>query len=288
MHYLCKTLELINKLLYNEIMKIAVFVNKEKPHSLELSVNYRDYFLQSGAEVYFFQRNQVLEEGTDFVLVFGGDGSVLQAITSSVPAGVPLFGINSGHVGFLCEVDGTVSPKVVFDKLSAGDYTVESRNTLDVSLDGVEYVALNDVTLTRGDNLNVVSVKVDDGTDVIQSFKGDGVIVATPTGSTAYSLSAGGPVVTPGIDAILITPVCPHTLNSRSVLVHSDKQINVTASVYGEGIIAMDGRKVAAFNAERVVGIRNGKHKALFVRLGGESFYSRLTQKLSMWSVSDK
>lgn len=220
------------------------------------------------------------------ILVLGGDGTMLNTARIAAPSGIPLLGINLGRLGFLSELD---IPDVIpgLEKLVNGDFRIEERMMLksEVIRRGKlmeTATALNDAVITKGAFARLIRLKTDiDGED-IGTYPADGIIVASPTGSTAYSLSAGGPVVTPEMELMLITPICPHSLWARPLVISSRSQVEVKLlSDNAEVMLTMDGQHAFRLEKNDSVVITRAPHRARFIRLNSRSFYSVLHSKLN-------
>ena len=214
--------------------KFYIITNCAKDQNLQFTNQIVSYLKEHGREcpvqqaerkkegAYHYTDPDLIPEGTECLLVLGGDGTLLQAARDMVHKDIPLLGINLGHLGFLAEVDQQ-SLYSALDKLMAGDYEIEERMMLEGSvyrgqkLIGRD-IALNDIVIGRDGHLRVVRFKNYVNDVYLNSYNADGVIISTPTGSTGYSLSAGGPIVSPSAEMTIMTPVAPHTLNTRSVI----------------------------------------------------------------------
>ena len=167
----------------------------------------------------------------DCVIVLGGDGTILRVAKKLVKSRLPIVGVNMGHVGYLADVDKN-NVFCAMDALCAGEYTTEQRMMLSGKvLRGKEEIccldALNDIVITRGGSMQILNLEVSVKGKMLKAYRADGVILATPTGSTAYNLSCGGPIVEPGADMTIITPIAPHTMLSRSIIFNADDEIAV-------------------------------------------------------------
>ncbi len=230
----------------------------------------------------------------DLVISLGGDGTLLRTARLVFGRRVPVLGINLGNLGFLT----SISRDGIGDGLRtvlAGDYALEERRTLRTEiLDDrgrvrASFAALNDVVVHKAGVAQVVRLNLQvgpqDRLEEIGSFSGDGVIVSTPTGSTAYSLSAGGPVIVPQLNCFLVTPILPHTLALRPVVVPGDDQITVTALDRRERLVlTVDGQAAGPIHDEESVAIGVGSFRVSLVRLPGHSFFATLRRKLS-WAA---
>lgn len=189
----------------------------------------------------------------DLIIVIGGDGSVIDAAAYAIELGVPLLGINLGKVGYLSELEP--SDISLLDRLITGEYSVEEKMLLAVvaNKDGVdvfsERLALNDVVISHGDYLGISDIVVENSRGDAVKYRSDGVIVATPAGSTAYSLSAGGPIVDHSVHSIIVTPVCPHNFFNRSIIYADGERIRILNSGEAELKISVDGRFFSELSA---------------------------------------
>jgi NAD+ kinase len=220
-----------------------------------------------------------LAAGAHLVVAVGGDGTILRAARLAAAANVPVLGVNLGGLGFLSEISVQDLPGVVADVVD-GRFTLDQRMMLQAEVDGRDrLLALNDVVVSHGGVARVLRLRVWVNGEPLASYPADGVIVATPTGSTAYSLSAGGPVVHPRVEAVLITPICPHTFNARAVVVHPDDVVEVEAA--SPAAVTADGRVGVPLGAGRRLQVRRAEQVTRFVRLRRHSFYGILRTKLT-------
>jgi NAD+ kinase len=226
---------------------------------------------------------------TDLLLVLGGDGTMLGAARDAAGTGTPILGVNLGRLGFLtaCSVR-QLAPTL--DAVWAGQFEVESRSL--ISAEGtarhgpVRQVALNDFVISHGMVPRLIELEVRVNGEVLTSYRGDGLIVSSPTGSTAYSLAAGGAVVSPSAHVFALTPICPHTLSNRSVIVSLDSTVEVRLlSLRVDTFLAADGHTTAELKPGDSLRFRRSRHCARLVRLPGDSFFQTLREKLN-WSGS--
>ena len=218
------------------------------------------------------------------VICFGGDGTILHMAKSATRSGVPVLGVNIGTMGFMAELEASELQEL--NRIASGDYIVDERMMLDVTVhrdrDIIFHdICLNDAAITKGAVARIVHLKVD--CDGIQALEcgGDGVIVATPTGSTAYSLSAGGPIVEPEANNILITPVCAHDFGSRSIVVSENRVVNVslTHNARRNAFLSVDGGKATKINMGDVITIRKSNLSTKLIRLKARSFFDVVNMK---------
>jgi len=225
--------------------------------------------------------------GVELVVALGGDGTLLRAAELSRPAGVPLLGVNLGHVGFLAEVDRSDLETTV-ERILASTYDVEERMTLDVVIirNGVETDrdwALNDVTIEKASRERMLDVVVEVDGRPLSRWGGDGIVCATPTGSTAYAFSAGGPVVWPSVQAMLVVPLSAHALFARPLVISPDSCVAVELlSDPGAGVVFCDGRRTLDVTAHDRVEVRRGSEPVRLVRLRSAPFTDRLVEKFRL------
>lgn len=226
-----------------------------------------------------------LVEGTDLLIVLGGDGTILSA--ARLAAGrVPILGVNMGGFGFLAEVTLAELPDAASAAIS-GDGDVDERTMLQAEVTGngqarLRRLALNDIVVTKTGVARVVTLGTWVNEEHLSTYPADGVIVSTPTGSTAYSLSAGGPIVHPQVDVLIVTPICPHTLTARPVVVSGAATVTVKPLAGIEDVrLTVDGQESVPLEAGERVVVRRAASRARLVRLRPPSFYSILRTKLA-------
>ncbi|MGE5507122.1 MAG: NAD(+)/NADH kinase [Chitinophagales bacterium] len=229
---------------------------------------------------------EALAAGCDVAVVLGGDGTLLTAAKPLAAAGRPILGINLGHLGFLAEVEmGEVGDAL--DRLVRGEYRIEERMMLTATVrrpkrPEQEYLALNDVVLNRGTLARIVTLEAVAGDERIERFRGDGLIVSTPTGSTAYSLAAGGPILSPSLEAILLTPICPHTLYARSLVLPSEAQLKLRVLASSEEVmLTVDGQAGEGLSAGDEVAIRRAPQVTRLIRIKPRGFFRVVQTRLS-------
>ncbi|MBQ3176207.1 MAG: NAD(+)/NADH kinase [Clostridia bacterium] len=240
-------------------------------------------FLQNRIPVF----HSIDEEKWDAACVLGGDGSIIDAAHRLYGMDIPIVGINFGHLGYLTEMDAGEIHWI--DRIVAGEYTLDRRMMLNIEiLDEKEHirrrsVALNDVVLTNGPVARLLTFDLHCSSIHMQTCRADGIIAATPTGSTAYSMSAGGPVLDPSLECICLTPICPHTMSSRPVIVRSSSEIRFTniisrnTSVY----LTSDGREAVELFPGESVRITRSASTTDLIRVRDDGFLMALRRKLS-------
>lgn len=221
----------------------------------------------------------------DCLMVLGGDGTLLNCARFTAPYGTPLFGINLGRLGFLTE---TELPDLFMslEKLMAGRYYVEERMMLQARVLRnreiiEETIALNDVVITKSGFARIITLEtlVDD--QFFAMYPADGLIVASPTGSTAYSLSAGGPLAVPSLELMIVTPICPHALWARPLVISPESEVKVKLLSEQKGVmLTVDGQRGLRLSRGDEVVIDRAPYRAKFLKLSGRSFFSILREKL--------
>lgn len=222
-------------------------------------------------------------ESIDFALSVGGDGTFLTTASLVGHLDIPILGINCGHLGYLAEVQ-TENIDAVLDQLITNNYTIEQRRMLEVSCqhDGkiVSPYALNEVAILKSGLSSMITVDVTLNGEFLHKYKADGLLVATPTGSTAYNLSAGGPLLDPHVNAIILTPVATHSLNIRPLVVLDDSSIDVKiSSRNGNYMLSIDGRS-QVLSQELQLHIQRSQRTIKLVRIDGQTFMQSLKDKL--------
>ena len=231
-------------------------------------------------------------EQIDMIFVFGGDGTMLRALSTNVEYDIPMLGINLGRLGFLLETEvGELSQAL--DMLCAGEYEIERRLMLRVQMEQggrtISAYATNEVSISRALSQRMIALDAYVGRTLVEHYIADGVVLASPTGSTGYSLSAGGPIVCPDVPCFVLNPICPHTLQSRPIVLSCREPVTLCVNMkeMREGIqLSIDGQAVCQMhNQERVV-VTRSEHDGLLVRFPKErNFFSLLKEKLSQWSL---
>lgn len=231
-----------------------------------------------------------IPEDVDCALVLGGDGTMLQAARDTIDRNIPLLGVNLGTLGYLAEVEKNHLESAL-TRLLNDEYTIEERMMLTgrIRKDGEwlsDECALNDIALTRKGSLQIIHFDITVNGQFLKEYGADGILVATPTGSTGYNLSAGGPIVEPGARILLMTPICPHTLHSRSIVLSSEDEIGISVGANRDGRkqlveVAIDGgHNVELTTGDQII-IRRSEKVTRIIRLSKASFLDVLHKKMS-------
>ena len=277
--------------------RISVVPNIKKDESLVATTKLIDILLSLGKEIWVDEsldlpdikkvkkvKPEKLSEA-DLLVVLGGDGTILEVAQSVAKENTPVLGINLGHLGFLSSAEDF--SKEMFEEIFAGNYSI--RECMMLSAEVVEkgktvekFTALNDIVL-KGELARMINIDLDiDGTNT-NNYPADGVIIATATGSTAYSLSAGGAIVHPELDAIIITPICPHTLKARCMIVPDSKTVQVSFSepYRNNAVLNVDGEGNLVLSENASVRVEKSKYKVKFINLNKRNFYDIIREKIA-------
>jgi NAD+ kinase len=228
------------------------------------------------------------DEDIRFAIVLGGDGTVLAASRQLAPCGIPFLTVNTGHLGFLTETYLNQIPLVI-DKLLVADYEIEERSMLTVQLfrEDIllwEALCLNEMVLHREPLTSMCHFEIQIGRHAPVDIAADGIIISTPTGSTAYSLSAGGPVVTPDVPVLQLAPICPHSLASRSLVFSDAEPVNVFPATPNRMVMVVDGNAGCYVLPEDRVHLERSPYSARFIRFQAPEFFRILREKLG-WGL---
>ena len=269
-----------------------------------LKTEYKDYIggiadsLKGRAEVYMSAESDVsgvktvgeaeLLNTVDYMLVMGGDGTMIGAAGGLARNKIPVLGINLGRIGFMTEIEPEMTAAAL-DKLLSGDYKTEKRMMMKARVikDNEEvcaFHALNDIVVSKAAGVRLVGLELYTDGELVNRYIADGLILATPTGSTGYSISAGGPVVDPNMKLYVATPICAHMLSVRSAVLSSDKEIVICQdNSYGlhEALVTADGEVQSALSGDERVIITRSQYELELIKIGNQSFYDTLIKKLS-------
>jgi len=223
---------------------------------------------------------EIVKEGKDydFIISLGGDGTFLA--TSRRFFNNKIVGVNLGNLGFLSEIDKN-NIEVGLKNILEGKFTLEKRFLLESSINGKEIIALNDIVINKGSLTKMLNLDVYFDNRFVDNYVADGFIVSTPTGSTAYSLSAGGPIVDPKVDVLIMNPICPHSLHQRPIIISADTEVKIVSKV-GEFLISADGQEpIKSENLDSVI-IKRSKKNIEIIRVTENSFFDIVREKFHL------
>ncbi len=279
-------------------MKLGVFANIRKPDVKLAYQRVKDAFTKRGWEVVIEKEGgevvgeQGVEkfwEGVSLIVSIGGDGTFLETVKRMGGCPAPVAGVNIGHLGFLTACQDQ-DVEALAEAVTANDHAEVTRSLLKVRMCEAgggeqEFLALNEVVIMRGETGRLVSLEAKVDGELLNEYRADGLIVATPTGSTAYSLAAGGPLVDPQSDVIVITPICPHTLSGRALVLSDSSKVELSACGHPTDpvLFTVDGRDILRVDPESTIRIERSPESLRVVRLPRHSFYEILRKKLQ-WS----
>ena len=276
-------------------MKIALVAHPYKADAPLAVRRVRDSFGKRGVELVLDEGTAALVgevgtarpwEGADLVLSLGGDGTLLETVHRMGNCEVPVAGVNIGNLGFLTACTDEEVEKLA-EGLERGELQFNERTVLQVGMveeGGAEheFIALNEVCLMRGETGRLVTLEARVGGEILNEYRADGLLVATPTGSTAYSLAAGGPLIAPTAAVFVINPICPHSLSNRALVVDDEQEIELFPAVGTDlpVLFTVDGRDILRVAPGSVVRVRKHPQRLRVVRLPGYSYYETLRRKL--------
>lgn len=238
---------------------------------------------ETGTLPLFFDTNELIEN-CDIVIVVGGDGTTLNVAKAASLHNKLTLGINAGRLGFMSGLER--DELSLLNRLVSGDYEVEERMMINARLmseNGIQdFICLNDAVITRGDLARLIDVTVKSDGRVITKNRADGMIIATPTGSTAYSMAAGGPVVSPDNSCFVVTSICPHSLVNRSIVFSSDKELEITVEndKNNTSYLSIDGEKSVTVTKNSKIIISKSEYVAKLIKIKPDNFYEILNKKL--------
>ena len=289
-------------------LKFAIFGNEYQAKKSTSIEKILDYLAQKGAEIYvenayyeFLTRSQhidvkaagVFEDynfDVDYVISMGGDGTFLKAASRVGAKGTPILGVNMGRLGFLADVlPGEV--EAALDSLYAGECQIEEHVVIQVEAEGGVLAgnpfALNDIAVLKRDDASMISIRTQVDGEFLVNYQADGLIVTTSTGSTAYNLSNGGPIIIPQSSSLCLTPVAPHSLNIRPVVINDTAEITLDVESRSHNyLVAIDGRSERMTEGTRLV-IRKAAHTIKIVKQRNQRYFSTLREKL-MWGADQR
>lgn len=280
-------------------MKVAIIPNADKPEAVSCAVNIAQFLHSEGAEVilpswiafedindnYTYSHTyESIFADCDCAVTVGGDGTIIHNARFAAAAGKPIIGVNLGRLGYVAELEP--SEINMLSKLISGGYAIRERMMLDVTVvhkDGKSesYLAVNDAVISRGSLSCIIDLDVYAQEEKICNYRADGLLFSTPTGSTAYALSAGGPVIDPYLSLIELTPVCPHSLTARTVVFAEDTVLSVRCNTPDVTYLTVDGQVSVKLESDDVVRVSKSEHKLPVIVLKSKNFYKVAGEKLT-------
>jgi NAD+ kinase len=283
--------------------RIGIVVKRNKPEAIPLIKNLVEWFRQRKIELYveeeigkFFTPplsesylNPVSREDlpvqAEMIIVLGGDGTLLGVARQVWNRDIPILGVNIGGLGFLTEIHLEELYRVM-ERVLQGNYKTDERDVLSASVirrgeKVVEFIVLNDAVINKGALARIIDLETTINGQYVTTFQSDGLIISTPTGSTAYNLSAGGPIVYPSLHTIIITPICPHTLTNRPIVIPDDVEVQaLLKSEEQEVILTLDGQQGFSLEYEDVVQVKKAEGRILLIKSPYRQYFELLREKL--------
>ncbi len=282
--------------------KFLIITNKEKDTDLLVTNKIAAYIEKAGKQAILSRVSFCLEDAgsavipadTDCAIVLGGDGTIIQTANDLMTHDIPILGVNLGTLGFLAEIEEHHVPEAL-ERLFQDDYHVENRIMIEAEVahssrllhrpEEIMGYALNDIVIARKGFSRIISLGIYVNDSLVDNFRGDGVIISTPTGSTAYNLSAGGPIVMAQASVMVITPICPHSLSPRSIVVSAEDTIKVVVgkskkTQEAEAIVTFDGNRVIDLGTDDVILMKKAKYNTKLIKLNYTGIYEILRSKL--------
>ena len=280
-----------------DIKSIGIVLKNEEELNIDTLSKVYDILVKNGINVYIEEKynkyinldiNFVDEKDlytcSDVILTLGGDGTLIGAARNAAIYKKPIIGINLGHLGFLSEMEKDDLSGLY--NLLSGNFTVDERMMINCKFTGIddkeyEFDCLNDVIISRGSYPRMIDFDLMVGEEVVENYTADGMIIATPTGSTAYSLSAGGPIIEPNVDIMVTTPICPHSFKNKSIIFGSDRKLEIRINEkYNKRVfVSPDGQNSIEIKGN--VYLRKSDYVTKLLRINNKGFYSILKDKLS-------
>lgn len=267
-----------------EFKKIGIIYKPDVVNVLTICEKIKNFFSAQHFVTFVTEINNPAKD-IDVAIIIGGDGTILRAARFYAPLNIPIFGINVGRLGFLAQVK-VDEIELGLEKLIKGEFKIDERLMLSLNNNGT--IALNDIVVKSSNSLKTVDFVVYLNGKPVCNYLADGMIVATPTGSTAYTLSAGGPVIEPSLEAVVLVPICPHTLNARPLVIPANETIKIksknndeTFSIFVDGQIDIDTQEDVVIDKSQV------KAKIILLDTDDDGFYGVLREKLN-WGIDPR
>lgn len=284
-----------------EVMdRFCIITNQEKDYDYQVTRHIMDYLRAAGKQCQlipsylddhenYYTDSDLIPDDVECAIVLGGDGTIIQAASDVVARRLPILGVNLGTLGFLAEIEEQHINETL-DCLIRDEFMIEKRLMLEgiIQSNSVETyrgLALNDIVITRSGFSRIITVEVYVNGELVVNYRGDGVIISTATGSTGYNLSAGGPIIKPDVKAIIINPICPHSLNARSIIVSGRDELMIRIgkskkTQQEEAIATLDGRNAIQLKTDDVVLVHKAAEDTRLIKVSNFSFFDILRTKL--------
>lgn len=268
-----------------KIKTVSIITNLERPKSKAVTVRLVNWLKKRKLKVSINEEELETLKASDLIIGIGGDGMILGIARKASPLGKPVLGVNSGRLGFLAEIDPEQMYQTIKEILS-NKYKIQNRLLLEARVLRKNravgtFTALNDVVIKNGATARVIKLDLEVNKQYVATYIGDGLIISSPTGSTAYSLAASGPIIYPDLPVIVISAICPHTLTLRPLIISADSQVKIKVkSNHQEVILTLDGQNNLPLAMEDIIEIKKAKHQLKFITVPNKNYYQVLRTKL--------
>jgi len=274
-------------------MVIALFPNEKKQSSFQLAIRIREFLEHEGltvaaedekaGQIGAIPLSKLDPKKIQFLIVMGGDGTILRISHQYSHLDAPILGINLGHLGFMADVPAMdIFPSLT--DLLKGAYTIEHRLAIDATMGHKKLRAVNDIVVHRASNYSLIELSIEVDGIYVNTFVADGIILATPNGSTAYSLAAGGPILSPHLEALVLTPICPHTISNRPIVLTAERRIEIKyLSPYDPVEVRSDGLEMHLLTTGQSLCVTKSKRPFKIINLSRHEYFATLRSKLG-WS----
>lgn len=275
-------------------MKVGFITNLEKDKNLSYTKFLIDFIIKNNAipiinyklkdeinnENVIYSKNEDLYNNSDFIIVLGGDGTILNAAKEIAKHEKNILGINMGTLGYLADVEKQ-DALLAIEKVLKKEYTIEKRIMLNANLENKDLLCLNEININNGSSSRMIKIGIDINGKFVDAIRADGIIISTPTGSTAYNLSAGGPILKPDTELIVITYVCPHALFSRPYVISANDEINAyILDNDNNAYLSLDGKKAIPIKNGNIINIKKSNYYTSIIKTTELSFYDILRRKM--------
>ncbi|HMA62588.1 MAG TPA: NAD(+)/NADH kinase [bacterium] len=288
-------------------MKIGLQLHPDIKKSRNVLMEILDFLVNSGHQIYISEQvaehyKPLIEDinyttpeecisAIDVMLSIGGDGTFLGGLRMIRGTNIPILGIHLGGLGFLADLS-TENYKERLKALFAGEYHIEERYSLEAKLipaqDEEKYWGTNEFHIDKGNVMNMIKIRTFVDNEYLNTYRADGLLISSPTGSTAYGLSAGGPIISPGLDVISISPICPHSLSARPVIISGEQEVEIDSSQFNDDeSLVIDGFQRVSLKEVNKVVIKRSSDTFKIIRFEDESFFQTLRKKLN-WGVDSR
>ena len=277
-------------------MKIGIYTNVYRDGDLTVTKKLMAELDKSGIAYFIFGEAATklglkdgfnIKEKISVMITLGGDGTILRIASFCAKEDIPILGLNLGTVGFLTELENGEITKLI-EIIKKGKFKTEKRTMLHITFGDKTALALNEAVVSRAGCGKMLSLSVLVNGEFVNSYHCDGFIVSSPTGSTAYSLSAGGAIITPSSQVLALTPINPHTLHSKPIVVSNSDVVTIVLKNESIGVIAADGKEFGEIDKNIKIEVKNSKYNASFIRTREKGFFERLLSKLNSWGVTEE